>query len=59
MVHTQLSYMELTVGGIIYAMCGSLSSVIVSSAEGGLELGIVKHVPPCWDVELNWLTSAQ
>ena len=59
MVQTELSYMQLTVGGIIYMICGSLSSVIVSSAEGGLESGIVKHVPPCWDVELNWLTSAQ
>ena len=48
-----------TVGRIINMMCGSLSSVTVLSAEGGLEVGIVKEVPPCWVVELYWLTSAQ
>ena len=40
-------------------MCGSLSSVIVSSAESALEVGVVKQVPLCWDVELYWLTSGQ
>ena len=40
-------------------MCGSLSSVIVSSEEGGLEVGTVKQVPSCWVVELYWLISAQ
>ena len=53
------SVLQPTVGGIINMMCGSLSSVTVSSAEGGLEVGIVKQVPPCWVVELYWLTSGQ